>query len=337
MIPEEDLTRTWRRWVAENILLGVHANDIERAAASAGIGADVVRAEIARAAQDPYVEAGHWVAQRLRKLESLMQVRVEVARQNDDVPTVEQFTRLPAHEFRRRFYASNRPVKLLAMIDHWPAMRRWTPTHFHDAYGSALVEVCTRREADPNYEINLERHRCTMTMRDFTALVAAGAGNDAYLVANNRAFEKSGLAALLDDVGPLPGYLNDRDPTRTYLWFGAAGTVTPLHHDTVNVLFCQIHGRKRVLLIAPDETPWLYNDVAVYSDVTMEAPDLRRHPLFRYVAPLEVVVGPGEILFVPVGWWHHVRALDTSISISFTNFDFPNEYHWRQPDIRRNG
>lgn len=29
---------------------------------------------------------------------------------------------------------------------------------------------------------------------------------------------------------------------------------------------------------------------------------------------------------MPVGWWHHVRALDARMTISFTNFVFPNNF-----------
>jgi ribosomal protein L16 Arg81 hydroxylase len=44
-----------------------------------------------------------------------------------------------------------------------------------------------------------------------------------------------------------------------------------------------------------------------------------------------VVVEPGETLFVPLGWWHQVEALDTSLSISFTNLDVPNSFSWFHP------
>ena len=80
----------------------------------------------------------------------------------------------------------------------------------------------------------------------------------------------------------------------------------------------------------------MYNEVGVYSEVNLENPDWERYPLFRYVSPAEVVVNPGEVLFVPVGWWHYVRSLDASISVSTTNFAFPNDYHWRHPDLRQN-
>ena len=119
------------------------------------------------------------------------------------------------------------------------------------------------------------------------------------------------------------------------MWFGPAGTVTPLHHDTMNILFCQVYGRKLVSLISPDESPWLYNELGVFSEVDFENPDFEVHPLYQHVDRIEVEMNPGEILFLPVGWWHHVRSLETSISVSFTNFVFPNDYEWRQPEIRR--
>jgi len=333
---DEALPHGWRCWVAENVLLGVAAKDIESEAAAAGMSREIVRAEIARAARDPYIEAGGWIAQRLRKLESILQARIEASRQNAGTPPVASRSRLCAADFRTEFYAQNLPVKLVDMLDHWPAMAKWSLDYLRDHYGNERVEVTASRDGDPRYEINLEQHRRSMLFAEFIARIEAGTGNDVYLVANNRFFEKPGMSALLDDLGDLPGYIKRDDrAAQTYLWLGPSGTVTPLHHDVMNVLFCQIRGRKRVLLIPPDETPWLYNEVAVYSEVVLERADLRRFPLFGHVAPVEVIVNPGEILFIPVGWWHHVRSLDTSISVSFTNFEFPNRYHFRQPAIRR--
>jgi ribosomal protein L16 Arg81 hydroxylase len=41
---------------------------------------------------------------------------------------------------------------------------------------------------------------------------------------------------------------------------------------------------------------------------------------------IDIVVEPGEVLFMPVGWWHHVRALDAGMTVSFANFVFPNRF-----------
>ncbi len=48
----------------------------------------------------------------------------------------------------------------------------------------------------------------------------------------------------------------------------------------------------------------------------------------------EVVLAPGEMLFIPVGWWHHVRALSLSINLAFTNFVRNNSFDWFRPGER---
>jgi ribosomal protein L16 Arg81 hydroxylase len=53
------------------------------------------------------------------------------------------------------------------------------------------------------------------------------------------------------------------------------------------------------------------------SPVDAEDADLRRFPRYAKAQPIEFVIEPGEILFIPAGWWHHVRALDPSISMNF--------------------
>ena len=39
------------------------------------------------------------------------------------------------------------------------------------------------------------------------------------------------------------------------------------------------------------------------------------------------MIGPGEALFLPVGWWHHVDGLDQTIGMSFTRFARDNDFY----------
>jgi ribosomal protein L16 Arg81 hydroxylase len=57
-----------------------------------------------------------------------------------------------------------------------------------------------------------------------------------------------------------------------------------------------------------------------YSAVDPERADLDRYPLFGEAAVGDVVVEPGDGLFLPAGWWHWARALDVSISATFSSF-----------------
>jgi len=45
----------------------------------------------------------------------------------------------------------------------------------------------------------------------------------------------------------------------------------------------------------------------------------------------DVLLEPGEILFLPLAWWHQVKSLDFSVSATYTNFVWPNDAHETYP------
>jgi len=95
------------------------------------------------------------------------------------------------------------------------------------------------------------------------------------------------------------------------LWAGLGGSVTPCHYDVVENFFAQIRGRKRFLLFSPAESWRLYPHATNHpldrkAMVKFDAPDLERYPDFKDARCVEAVLGPGDVLFVPRFWWHHV-------------------------------
>jgi len=85
----------------------------------------------------------------------------------------------------------------------------------------------------------------------------------------------------------------------------------------------QVKGSKRVLLIPPAHEADCYPITADRlqnnsSQVDAEAPDLARFPRFAAarVAGCSVDLHAGDLLYVPRRWWHHVRSLSSSISVS---------------------
>ena len=113
-----------------------------------------------------------------------------------------------------------------------------------------------------------------------------------------------------------PAYFDKMGPPR--FWLGPARTVTPLHCDYDDNVFAQILGTKRIFLAPPHHDAFLYarqaNPVLYASPFDPEAPDFDAFPLARQAAVVECVVRPGDMLYVPAGWYHQVRALTFSLS-----------------------
>lgn len=107
------------------------------------------------------------------------------------------------------------------------------------------------------------------------------------------------------------------------IWIGPKGTVTPLHRDDTDNLFTQVWGEKAFILAAPHERSRLYAWTTYRqgglegSEVDAENPDYQKHPEAQRVNFLHLRIGPGDMLFIPDGWFHHVRSLSLSLSVNF--------------------
>jgi hypothetical protein len=330
----DESDHAWRAWAAAALLQGVPLAETISTMVSRGVPEEQAAHICGRCFANPVFEAGRSISQQLRKLESILDM-LQTMRSLSEVPRrVERRAGVSAREFLDDYYSQNIPVILEDVCDEWPALERWTPGYLVERLGREEVEVMAERDADPEYELNAATHRFRMPFDEYVAkITAVGRSNDRYLVANNNLLAQPAAEPLWADFTEDRRYLgNDHERKQTFLWFGPAGTVTPLHHDAVNLLFHQVRGLKRFVLVSPLETHRVYNSVGVFSDVDPVSPDLERFPRFAAAHPLTFDLGPGEALFVPAGWWHRVEALELSMSVSSTNFLRPNNVHWTNPE-----
>ncbi|KAI0416280.1 hypothetical protein F5X98DRAFT_185032 [Xylaria grammica] len=109
------------------------------------------------------------------------------------------------------------------------------------------------------------------------------------------------------------------------IWLGLQPTYTPLHRDPNPNLFCQLVGSKAVRLLRPTAGLSVFQDVrrslGIPGNPRFRGPEMmdgpEREGLHRAIwisldadrEIWEAVLGPGDALFIPQGWWHSVRSV----------------------------
>lgn len=320
-----------KEWVGTNLLQGVSKESIAKVLTQQGYTYAEILLELETASNSPYLKAGLKPTKLLNKREWLLQTCDDLARLDPGYNNKIDVIDTPSFDvFIKEYYSKHKPVVLRKGIDHWPALDKWNPKYFAESLGNEEIEVQFDRESDALFERNSNKYKKSMLMSEFVDMIENdGESNNYYMTANNTQQNVNAIRSALNDIGDFgEGYrkLYDDPAHSTYFWMGPKGTFTPLHHDLTNNMLVQVYGSKKVTLIPAWQVPWIYNDSHVYSEVDFPNFDIKTHPLMQYVTPIEVTIEAGDALFIPIAWWHCVDGLDKSISISFTNFNAPNNY-----------
>ena len=131
----------------------------------------------------------------------------------------------------------------------------------------------------------------------------------------------------LDEANPVD--LGARDPLKS-IWIGTRTRIAA-HNDFPDNLACCAAGRRRFTLFPPDQFRNLYLGPIdhtpagrVVSMVDFDAPDLAAYPRFveAMAHALTVELEPGDAIFIPSMWWHHVEGL--------ADFNILVNYWWRR-------
>ena len=235
---------------------------------------------------------------------------------------IETIETINHNDFRNNYMKKNKPVVMTGMMKEWEATKSWSLDYFR--------EIGKNKEAFMSGGNNFQKD----TKWEYGSFI-----DSINRIENaDKNNEKGGYLMNLSLVKMFPELKEHVDfslisnyTVRQSLsfWIGPKGTITGWHNDRLaNNILAQIKGHKLVFLASPDQTKYMhkskkYEPGSELSTVDMEDFDTSKYSLFKKHAKVQyVVLGPGEMVFIPKKWWHCVYGLD--LSISSNNFGFSN-------------
>jgi hypothetical protein len=245
---------------------------------------------------------------------------------------IEEWRGVDEQTFRAEIVSRYRPAVLRGLVGDWPAVRAASRSaaeasrylsgfdngHRVDAI---LMEPAARGRI--SYNDAMDGFNFARSRLPVSAIVEQ--------LSRYAQFESPPSVAVQSALIPdcLPGFVADNrmpilDPAvAPRLWIGNRITV-PAHFDESDNVACVVAGRRRFTLFPPEQVANLYIGPldfaptgAAMSLVSFAEPDFARFPRFRdaLTAACTAELGPGDALFIPTLWWHHVESLDQKLNV----------------------
>jgi hypothetical protein len=241
---------------------------------------------------------------------------------------IREFSSADSEAIRREILPDQRPAVLRGLVKDWPAVQQGLDS------AAALVRYLNRFDSGKDVDallappeidghifynedmtgFNFLRNRLPLKSVAEQALRYAQFPTSPAVAAQS---------ALIRDC--LPGFSGENrlsivdDNVLPRIWLGNRIT-TPAHVDEWNNIGCIVAGRRRFTLFPPEQIANLYIGPldfaptgAPMSLVSLHNPDFARYPKFReaLAAAYSTELEPGDAIFIPSLWWHHVASLES--------------------------
>jgi len=230
-------------------------------------------------------------------------------------------------EFRNEIMPLARPAVLRGAAAHWPLVAAakdgatgWLTMLCDWASEEALSILRTDPENEGRFHYGSDGRtlnfvRGSASLRGLIAGLRAEAAKPQPSAMVTQGVIAEGVLPGFAESHPMPLAPQSAVPR---LWIGNAARVAT-HNDFTENVAVVVAGRRRFTLFPPDQIGNLYLGPLEFtpagvpvSMVHVTAPDFDKYPRFARAldAALEAELGPGDALFIPYAWYHHVESLE---------------------------
>jgi hypothetical protein len=233
---------------------------------------------------------------------------------------VATFDTIEPEVFKRDFYEPGQPVVIKKLSHEWPAVSKWNWDYFKQLVGDKRVPLYNNVKSDAYTPVN--KADDYKTFGEYIDMISKGPA--AWRIFLFNIFDHA--PELINDFTWPEHLMKGFIKKYPMLFTGGAGSITHMHFDIdlSHILHTQFAGRKRVLMFPYKEQYKLYRkpfEVLSLADFSRYyeqdgSIDYQKFPALKLAEGLDFILEPGDTLFMPAGYWHHMEYLDSGFAMS---------------------
>ncbi len=231
---------------------------------------------------------------------------------------IERVKTISKEDFYNNYVRKQKPVVIEQLTEDWPAYTKWKLEYIKDIAGDKTVPLYDDRPV--SHEDGFNEAHAKMKMADYIDLLKSAPTNYRIFLYN-----------LMKEVPQLKNDFRWPDiglrlvKQLPMLFFGGENSKVFIHYDIdfSNILHFHFHGKKRCILFAPDQTPYLYkvpHALISREDIDFDNPDFEKWPALKRAQGLVADLAHGEMLYMPEGYWHYMKYVTPGFSMSLRAF-----------------
>lgn len=232
----------------------------------------------------------------------------------------------PDMPFAESVAAAGKPVVLKNTVaDKWRARKSWKPSYLKKKIKRlGGIYENENRWFGPYYDmrrplvnltqpVNSYETNMSMTGSELFERILSQDGNK--FVYFSGEIERLGNWAI-NDITPFDELLVlNPHSSSVNVWIGQPHVIAHCHYDGYHNMYVQLYGKKKFTLFQPSQWSNLYpypflHPSHAQSQVNLSDADMERFPRVQQARAVEVVLVPGDVLYMPPLWFHHVEALE---------------------------
>jgi hypothetical protein len=235
--------------------------------------------------------------------------------------SVDRVDDISPEDFKKYYYDPLKPIVINGIAKKWPAYSKWNWDFFKSVVGNQEVGIYNNVKSDAHTPVNTADGY--MKFGEYIDMIRQGQSEWRIFLFN--LFEHA--PEIIQDIYWPEKYSKGFVKRFPMLFTGGQGSVTHLHFDMdlSHIFHTQFMGKKRILLFPHEEQHKLYRkpwevlsmvNFEKYYDSEKNKIDYKDFPALRLAKGYELVLGHGETLFMPAGYWHHMEYIDSGFAVS---------------------